>query len=134
MQAPLPLAPTSELHAAFLQAVITAGLAALCWFVHRRYRKPYFAWWAGAWGLYTVRVAAIVSFLLTGDWLWLYWHQVVTGWTALALLYAALVFSRGLRWRPWFLAGGALSRRSGPTSPSTGSTTSPGPPAPPCSS
>jgi signal transduction histidine kinase len=104
MQAPLPAAPTSELHAAFLQALITAGLAALCWFMHRRHHKPYFAWWAGAWGLYTVRVAAIVSFLLTGNWLWLYWHQVATGWTALALLYAALVFSRGLRWRPWHLA------------------------------
>jgi signal transduction histidine kinase len=104
MQAPLPAAPTSELHAAFLQAVITLGLATLCWFMHRRYRKVYFAWWSGAWALYTVRVAAIVSFLLSGDWLWLYWHQVVTGWTALALLYAALVFSRGLRWRPWYLA------------------------------
>ena len=104
MQAPIPAATTTELHAAFLQAVITLGLAALCWFIHVRYRKPYFAWWAGAWGLYGVRIAAIVSFLLTGDWIWLYWHQVVTGWTALALLYAALVFSRGLRWRPWYLA------------------------------
>jgi signal transduction histidine kinase len=104
MQDPIPSAATTELHAAFLQAVITLGLAALCWFIHLRYRKPYFAWWAGAWGLYGVRIAAIVSFLLTGDWIWLYWHQVVTGWTALALLYAALVFSRGLRWRHWYLA------------------------------
>jgi signal transduction histidine kinase len=104
MQDPIPAAATTELHAAFLQAVITLGLAALCWFIHLRYRKPYFAWWAGAWGLYGVRIAAIVSFLLTGDWIWLYWHQVVTGWTALALLYAALVFSRGLRWRHWYLA------------------------------
>jgi signal transduction histidine kinase len=104
MQADLPTAPTSELHAAFLQALITAGLAALCWFMYRRHRKPYFAWWAGAWGLYTVRVAAIVSFLLSGSWIWLYWHQVVTGWTAIALLCAALVFSRGLRWRPWYVA------------------------------
>jgi signal transduction histidine kinase len=104
MQDPIPAAATTELHAAFLQAVITLGLAALCWFIHLRYRKPYFAWWAGAWGLYGVRIAAIVSFLLTGNWIWLYWHQVVTGWTALALLYAALVFSRGLRWRHWYLA------------------------------
>jgi signal transduction histidine kinase len=104
MQAPLPTAPTSELHAAFLQALITAGLALLCWAMHRRHHKPYFAWWAGAWGLYTVRVTAIVSFLLTGNWTWLYWHQVVTGWTALALLNAALVFSRGPRWRWWYLA------------------------------
>jgi signal transduction histidine kinase len=104
MQDSIPPAATTELHAAFLQAVITLGLAALCWFIHGRYRKPYFAWWAGAWGLYGVRIAAIVSFLLTGDWIWLYWHQVVTGWTALALLYAALVFSRGLRWRHRYLA------------------------------
>jgi signal transduction histidine kinase len=103
MQGPLPAA-TSELHPAFLQALITAALAALCAFIYRRYRKPYFAWWAGAWGLYVVRIAAIVSFLLTADWIWLYWHQVATGWTALALLYAALVFSRGLRWRWWHLA------------------------------
>ena len=104
MQDPIPTAATTELHAAFLQAVITLGLATLCWFIHRRYRKPYFAWWAAAWGLYGVRIGAIVSFLLTGDWIWLYWHQVVTGWTALALLYAALVFSRGLRWRSWYFA------------------------------
>ncbi len=104
MQAPLPAGHTAELHAAFLQAVITLGLATLCWFIHRRHRKPYFAWWAGAWGLYGVRIAAIVSFLLSGNWIWLYWHQVVTGWTALALLYAALAFSRGLRWRRWYLA------------------------------
>jgi signal transduction histidine kinase len=104
MQDPVPAAQTAELHAAFLQAVITLGLAALCWFIYRRYRKPYFAWWAGAWSLYGVRIAAIVSFLLTTDWIWLYWHQVFTGWTALALLYAALVFSRGLRWRWWYVA------------------------------
>jgi signal transduction histidine kinase len=29
---------------------------------------------------------------------------VVTGWTALALLYAALVFSQQIRWRTWYLA------------------------------
>jgi signal transduction histidine kinase len=103
MQDPVPAA-TTELHAAFLQAVITLGLAALCWFIYRRYRKPYFAWWAAAWGLYGIRIGAIVSFLLTGSWIWLYWHQVVTGWTALALLYGALVFSRGVRWRPWYFA------------------------------
>ena len=47
---------------------------------------------------------AITSFLLSSDWIWLYWHQVVTGWTALALLYAALVFSQQSRWRRWYLA------------------------------
>ena len=39
----------SELAAALLQGVITAALAALCWFLYRRYRKPYLAWWSGAW-------------------------------------------------------------------------------------
>jgi len=104
MQDPLPATSTSELHAAFLQAIITVALAALCAFIYQRYRKPQFAWWAGAWGLYVVRIAAIVSFLLSSNWIWLYWHQVASGWTALALLYAALVFSRGLRWRWWHLA------------------------------
>ena len=98
--------PTSaiELDAALLQATITASLAALCAFLFSRYRKPYFAWWAGAWGLYFLRVVAITSFLLTSHRFWLYWHQVVTGWTALALLYAALVFSQQVRWRRWYLA------------------------------
>ncbi|HYC33025.1 MAG TPA: GAF domain-containing sensor histidine kinase, partial [Gemmatimonadales bacterium] len=99
----VPATSTSELHAAFLQAVITLALAGLCAFMFHRYRKAYFAWWAGAWGLYVVRVAAILSFLLTRDRDWLYWHQVVTGWTALALLVAALAFSRGVAWRPWYL-------------------------------
>jgi signal transduction histidine kinase len=99
--APLP-ATASELDAALLQAAITAALAALCGFLFTRYRKPYFAWWAAAWGLYFLRIVAISSFLLTTQRIWLYWHQVVTGWTALALLYAALVFSRQTRWRSWF--------------------------------
>jgi signal transduction histidine kinase len=104
MQGPLPAASASELDPAFLQALITLALAACCAFIYRRYRKPHFAWWAAAWGLYVVRIGAIISFLLTSNWTWLYWHQVVTGWTALALLYGALVFSRGLRWRWWHLA------------------------------
>ena len=99
-----PLTSAVELDAALLQAAITAALAALCAFLFSRYRKPYFAWWAVAWGLYLLRVGAITSFLLTSHRMWLYWHQVITGWTALALLCAALVFSQQVRWRPWFLA------------------------------
>ena len=92
-----------ELDAALLQATITAALAALCGFLFFRYRKPYFAWWAVAWGLYLLRLGAITGFLFTSERLWLYWHQVITGWTALALLYAALVFSQQIRWRRWYL-------------------------------
>ena len=104
MQATLPPATNVELDAALLQAAITAALAVLCAFLFSRYRKPYFAWWGVAWGLYLLRVVAITSFLISSDWIWLYWHQVVTGWTALALLYAALVFSQQTPWRWWYLA------------------------------
>jgi signal transduction histidine kinase len=103
MQAADPAPSAIELDAALLQATITAALAALCAFLYARYRKPYFAWWAAAWGLYLLRVGAITSFLITSQRLWLYWHQVVTGWTALALLYAALVFSQQIRWRSWYV-------------------------------
>ena len=99
MNAATPLAANSELAAALLQAAITAALAALCGFLFRRYRKPYLGWWSAAWSLYFLRLVAITSFLITQQRTWLYWHQVVTGWTALALLAAALVFSRRWRWR-----------------------------------
>src|SRR6476646_9213076 len=94
IQGPIPPATDIELDAALLQAAITGALGLLCAFLFARYRKPYFAWWALAWGLYLLRVGAITSFMLSGERTWLYWHQVVTGWTALALLYAALVFSQ----------------------------------------
>jgi signal transduction histidine kinase len=92
-----------ELAAAFLQTAVMLGLAGLFAFLYRRYRKPYFGWFALAWLLYVLRLGAIISFLMTQDWSWLYWHQVVTGWTALALLWAALVFSQQLRWRHRYL-------------------------------
>jgi signal transduction histidine kinase len=92
--------PTAtELHAAVLLAAITLGLALVCGLLYHRYRKPYLGWLAVAWLLYLARVGAIASFLATHQRSWLYWHQVLTGWTALALLWAALVFSRQLEWR-----------------------------------
>jgi signal transduction histidine kinase len=103
MNAAIPLATNSELAAALLQAGITAALAGLCGFLFHRYHKSYFAWWGVAWTLYLLRLGAIISFLVTGQRGWLYWHQVATGWTALALLAAALVFSRGWRWRWTYL-------------------------------
>lgn len=94
----------AEAAAALFQASVTLGLALLFAFLHRRYRKPHFFWWSVAFGLYGLGLAAIVTFLVTEIWAFLYWHQVVTGWTALALLYAALVFERQLVWRGWFAA------------------------------
>jgi signal transduction histidine kinase len=93
----------TETAAGVLQALITAGLAALCAYLYRQYRKPYLAWWAVAWGIYVLRVGAILSFLATESPVWLYWHQVTTGWTAIVLLGAALEFGRPLRWRRGFL-------------------------------
>ena len=104
MQAIILSAREIELDAAILEAAITAALGALCAFLYQRYRKPYLAWWAVAWGLYLLRICAISSFLLTSHRIWLYWHQVITGWTALALLGAALVFSQQVQWRRWYLA------------------------------
>ncbi|HEX9691661.1 MAG TPA: sensor histidine kinase [Gemmatimonadales bacterium] len=99
----IPDSAASELAAAYLQGAITLGLVALFLFLHRRYRKPYFGWFALAWVVYGLRLAAIISFLTTQRAIWLYWHQVATGWTALALLWAALVFSQQLRWRRRYL-------------------------------
>lgn len=89
----------SELSAAFLQTGVLVGLALVCVFLYRRFRKPYFRAWAAAWGLYAIRLGSIAVFLLSGTAIWLYWHQVLTGWTALALLWAALAFSQRLDWR-----------------------------------
>jgi signal transduction histidine kinase len=100
----IPAVARTELAAAGLQAAITVALALLCLWLHRRHGKPYFAWFAAAWGLYALRLAAIGSFLLTRRWGFLYAHQVITGLTALALLWAALVFSRQLAWRWRYLA------------------------------
>lgn len=99
-----PLASISELQAAGLQAAITLGLVVLCVALYRTYRKRYFLWWAVGWGLYALRIGAILLFLTTGTRAWLYWHQVTTGWTALAILYAALVFWAGTRFRPGYVA------------------------------
>lgn len=107
MQSALPLTATAvELDAAILQVAVATGLAAFAGSLYRRYRKPHFAWFAMTWALYLARLLIIMAFLVTQQSGWLYWHQVVTGWTALALLWSALVFSRQLQFRPAYL--GAL--------------------------
>ncbi len=98
----MPLAATAELADAAFQAMITAGLVLFALALHRRIRQRWVAWWAIAWALYLVRLAAIITFLGTGNLVWLFWHQVITGWVALVILWAAMVFSRDARWRPWY--------------------------------
>jgi hypothetical protein len=122
----VPASATSELAAAFLQTAITLGLVLVCAFLYQRY----FGWLALAWALYAVRLGAILSFVLMSAPVWLYWHQVITGWTALALLWAALVFSQGLRstgwttscWPPDPRCCSSAWRRCGPAGCSCGTT------------
>jgi len=78
-----------------LQALVFFGL----W---TRERRAYFATWAGAWGLYALRLGFIVTFLRTRAEGWLFAHEATTWLSSLLMLLAALQFSRGTRWRPWF--------------------------------
>jgi signal transduction histidine kinase len=94
----------AELAAVLLQISVTIGLMAVCAWQYREYRKPVFAWWSLAWALYVVRLAAIGAFIFTRESVLLYWHQVFTGWTALAVLATALVFSGRLRRQWWHVA------------------------------
>ena len=98
---------TGEFSAAVLQAAITFALALLCLVLWRRTRQPYFGWWAVAFTLFLLRITVIVVFLATTNRTWLFWHQVITGWTALALLWAAVVFAHAAPWRQryhWIVA------------------------------
>ena len=78
-----------------------------CAWLYSRFEKPYYAWWSASWILYAVRVGVIIGFLRSGNSAWLFWHQVLTGWSALGFFAASMSFSRGLVWRPW-MAGVAL--------------------------
>lgn len=101
VRAPAILNP--DLSATLLQGAVTSGVAALCAHLWVRYRRPWFGLFAVAWSVYVARLFCILSFLLSGQRVWLYWHQVTTGWTALALLWAALVFLRQPRPRAVYL-------------------------------
>ncbi len=90
----------TEFAAALLLALIALGGAGYCSWLYSRFRKPYYAWWSASWGLYAVRVGIIIGFIRTQQSGWLFWHQVLTGWTALGFLAASISFARGLRWTP----------------------------------
>ena len=92
-----------ELSALGFQALVTLLLAGVYYRLWSQTRRPYFASWAGAWGLYAVRLGAISAYLVGRRQAWLFAHQTVTGLTALLLLWAAFQFSQGARWRPRYL-------------------------------
>ena len=96
---------STELSAALLEATITLALAVLCAALWRRNKRPYFGWWALAFTLFLVRITVIAEFIATNGRAWLFWHQVITGWTAVALLWAAIVFAHGATWKKqyWLL-------------------------------
>ncbi|HXY68658.1 MAG TPA: GAF domain-containing sensor histidine kinase [Gemmatimonadales bacterium] len=80
------------------QASVTLGIAGLFLALFLTYRKRYFGIWGGAWSVYALRLVIIAVYLTTRNPIWLFWHQVATGWTTLLLLWAALVFARQLSW------------------------------------
>ena len=90
----------TEFAAALLLALIALGSAGYCSWLYSRFRKPYYAWWSASWLLYAVRVGVIIGFIRTQQSGWLFWHQVLTGWTAIGFLAAGLSFARGLKWTP----------------------------------
>ena len=90
----------TEFAAALLLALIALGGAGYCLWLYSRFRKAYYAWWSFSWLLYAVRVGMIIGFIRTENSGWLFWHQVLTGWTALGFLAAGISFSRGLRFTP----------------------------------
>ena len=92
----------SELHAALLQGAVTLGTAAVCWYLYAKYRRRYFLWWSVAWSLYVLRIGAIAAFIVTRDQPWLFAHQILTGWTALVILWAALTVLQAATWRPTY--------------------------------
>lgn len=99
-----PGALSVELSAASLEAAITLALTLLCAVLWRRTKQPYFGWWTLAFALFVARITVITVFIGTNDRAWLFWHQVITGWTGLTLLWAAVVFSHAATWRrPYWL-------------------------------
>jgi len=93
-----PAALSLETSLVLFQACVTLGIAGLFLALALTYRKRYFGIWGGAWSLYALRLGIIALYLFTTNRIWLFWHQVATGWTALLLLWAAIVFSRQMPW------------------------------------
>lgn len=91
-----------EVSLGLFQAVVTLGITGLFLVLAVTYRKRYFGIWAGAWFVYVVRLCAIALFIVTRQDQWLFVHQVATGWTALLLLWAAVVFAWQPEWRHWY--------------------------------
>jgi hypothetical protein len=93
----------TELVALGFQALITLILALVHLSLGRQRLGLFHFTWAGAWSLYAVRLVMISCYLVWPYEVWLFAHQVTTGWSALLLLWGTLQFARGLRWHRRFL-------------------------------
>ena len=94
-----PVGLPLEVSLALFQSVVTLAITGVFLVLGVTNKKRYFAVWAAAWAVYTLRLDAIALFLVTRRDLWLFLHQVATLWTALLMLWAALVFAWQVRWR-----------------------------------
>jgi signal transduction histidine kinase len=92
-----------ECSALGFQAVVTSLLAIACWILWRHQRQTYFLTWSLAWLLYAGRLAAMSTYLVRRDLLWLAVHQTFASLVSLLLLLAAFQFSSNLRWRLSYL-------------------------------
>jgi signal transduction histidine kinase len=97
-----------ECSALGFQTVLTLLLALAFLWLWRRQHRPYFLTWSLAWTVYAARLAFMSAFLVERQRVWLFAHQACTDLVALLLLFAALQFSRGARWRPVYLLLGVL--------------------------
>lgn len=66
MNPDMPLLASAELADAAFQAMLTAGLA-----LYRRIRQRWLVCWAAVWAFYRVRLGAIITFLASGNPIWL---------------------------------------------------------------
>jgi signal transduction histidine kinase len=101
--------PNDPILALLFQTLCTITLAAVHYGLWRQRRQSFHATWALAWTVYAARLLFISLYLNDRQLIWLFAHQVVTGWAGLLLLWAALQFSQRLRWHMRYLWLGLLS-------------------------
>jgi signal transduction histidine kinase len=95
--------------ALLFQTLCTLALAGVHFGLWRQRGRRYHATWALAWSIYALRLGLIGGFMLKRELPWLFAHQVVTLWSGLLLLWAALQFAVRAEWRPWYATLPALA-------------------------
>lgn len=98
-----------DLLALGFQGLVTVSLALVHFALWRQGRGRAHAIWGLAWSFYALRLLFISQYIVDRREVWLFAHQTATGLTALALLWAALQFSQGARWRPAYALLPALA-------------------------